>query len=293
MACESPITVIKAGEKRGKKLYIKDVNVPCGKCPLCKKRRVDEWVFRMLQEDKNSSCSQFVTLTYDTSTVPLSPNGFMTLSKGNGRQQKGSKNRKDSDTQAFFKRLREIKKGENIRYYLAAEYGTQNYRPHYHIILFSDSVTIDDIEKAWKLGTVHVGQVSGDSIAYCVKYLDKEKKIPVHKRDDRIPEYSISSKNMGMSYITDDIIEWHTNNLERNYIVKEDGMKIALPRIYKDKILTEQQKDEQRMLAQDAQEERFQKEQQQHGDKYYSVKQQAQIYRQNKLNKQKLKQRNV
>jgi len=292
VACEKPITVIKAGEKRGKKLYIKDVVVPCGKCPLCKKRRIDEWVFRLQQEDKKSSCSLFVTLTYDTQHVPISAHGFMTLSKGNGRKTE-TKDRKDSDTQAFFKRLRKDKKDEQIKYYMCGEYGTENDRPHYHLIIFSDTITIDDIEKHWNLGSVHVGEVSGDSIAYCLKYLDKEKRIPRFKRDDRVPEYSISSKNMGLDYVTPDIIKWHTEDLERNYIVKEDGIKIALPRIYKEKIYTEQQKDQQRELAQQAAEDMQQKEMEQYGDKYYSVKQQAQIYRANKQIKQSNKRRNT
>jgi len=249
MACERPITVIKAGEKRGKKLYIKDVNVPCGKCPLCLKRRVDEWVFRLMQEDLTSSCSQFITLTYSPEHVPITPNGFMTLTKGNGRQEKGQ--RKDSDLQSFFKRLRKRKRCETIKYYACGEYGTENHRPHYHIILFSDSVTDTDIEKAWtrngqSIGYVDIGQVSGDSIAYCTKYLDKPKKVPRFKRDDRVQEYSVSSKNMGLSYITDATIKWHTEDLTRNYIVKEGGIKIALPRIYKDLIYTEEQKDQQR-----------------------------------------------
>lgn len=154
-----------------------NIQVPCGKCLNCYKRRISGWSFRLIQESKVSTSAHFITLTYDTAHVPITDKGFMCLSK--------------RDVQLFFKRLRKINV-EKIRYYLCGEYGGRTYRPHYHIILFN--ANIETIQEAWTLGQVHYGNVGGASIGYCLKYMAKRGKIPLHANDDRIKEFSLMSK---------------------------------------------------------------------------------------------------
>lgn len=183
----------------------------------------------MRQEAKVSSSSYFVTLTYDTLTVPISENGFMTLDK--------------RDFQLFMKRLRKLSKNK-LRYYVAGEYGTERQRPHYHMILFN----LEDLEylnDAWQKGEIHVGRVAGPSIAYTVKYIDKESKIPMHPRDDRLKEFSLMSKGLGACYMTDAVKRYHKSRLNINYVMDTDGNRIAMPRYYREKIFTE---DERRQL---------------------------------------------
>lgn len=230
MACDTPFYYRPKG-------HLKEIPFPCGKCPNCKHRRVNEWVFRLLEEQKVSLSSYFVTLTYDTNYVPISKNGFMTL--------------KRRDFQLFMKRLRKYQEPK-IRYYMCGEYGDEKMRPHYHLIIFN----IEDIEfigKAWKFGEVHIGKVSSDSIAYTCKYIDKEKKVPVHKRDDRIPEFSAMSKGLGENYLTDAIKKYHKEDLSRNY-VRKGNYKVALPRYYRKKILDEDEMRLQREIMDDANE---------------------------------------
>lgn len=288
--CDSPIQLARAGEKYGGKTQILDLIVPCGKCPPCAKRRVDEWVFRLTTEEWKHSSAHFITLTYSPEHVPISPMGYMTLTKGNGRKQEGKK-RQESDWQLFMKRLRRNLHNEGrkqtIKTYMAGEYGTITKRPHYHAIMFSTNITINDIDKAWQRGSIHLGQVSGDSISYTCKYLDKPKQIPEWSGDDRVKEYSISSKGMGMNYITPEIIKWHTDDLNRNYIVKEGGHKIALPRIYRQRIYTTQQLLDQRDVIQTAVQQQQQLHEQQYAEESERVKESGKIYRYNKLVKQK------
>lgn len=218
--------------------FLKKIPLPCGKCPPCRKRRVDGWVFRLLQEDKISSYSHFVTLTYNTDHVPISANGFMTLRK--------------SDFQKFMKRLRKYTGIRNIRYYAVGEYGTKNNRPHYHAIIFNVPTAVS-YAKAWSLasapiGQIDVGQVSGDSIAYTTKYIDKPKRIPVHKRDDRQREFSLMSKGLGASYLTPEIVQYHKDRIDELYITKNGGYKIAMPKYYRDKIFDEEEKYKQRVI---------------------------------------------
>lgn len=199
------------------------VPVPCGRCPNCCKRRISHWSFRLMQEDKKSSQSHFITLTYET--PPISRNGFMSLRK--------------KDCQDFFKRLRYYEKDNTrIKYYLCGEYGGKTQRPHYHFIIFNCGT--DNISKAWELGHVHFGKVSAASVGYTCKYMAKPSKIPMHRNDDRVPEFSLMSKGLGLDYLTPQMIKWHKDDLEnRMYCVLRDGKKISMPRYYKDKMYSE------------------------------------------------------
>lgn len=214
--CLTPINV------KNKRMLNSDYaynTVPCGKCPACRRRRANGWIFRLLKEEKVHKFSHFVTLTYDNENLPRSPRGFATLRK--------------SDCQDFFKRLRFDTGCRTIKYYLCGEYGTNHRRPHYHAIIFDAEPAA--IEKAWGLGYVHFGTVSGDSIGYTVKYLDKGKIVPEHANDDRLPEFSLMSKGLGKNYLTPQMIAHHRANLSSTVTI-EGGIKQAMPRYYRDKI---------------------------------------------------------
>lgn len=166
--------------------------LPCGKCPACVRRRVSGWSFRLMQEDKRSDLSLFVTLTYDTLTVPITRNGFMSLKK--------------EDIQLFIKRLRKYadRNSKPIRYYCAGEYGSKYMRPHYHLIMFN--AKHEHVIAAWKregkeIGAVHFGTVTEASVGYSLKYISKAKTIPLHSNDDRLPEFALMSKHLGDNYI--------------------------------------------------------------------------------------------
>ena len=216
-----------------KKEKIKGENIPfpCGKCPPCKKRRTSGWSFRLVKEEERSKSALFLTLTYDTEYVPITNNGYMTLNL--------------KDLQKFFKRLRKLE-NEKIKYYAVGEYGSTKKRPHYHVILYNANP--NNIARAWALnnkpiGTYHIGNVSDASIGYTLKYMSKNSQIPMHKNDDRIKEFSVMSKGLGSNYITDNMINWHKADLEkRMYIPIKDAKKIAMPRYYKDKMYSEQEK---------------------------------------------------
>jgi hypothetical protein len=223
--------------------YLQELALPCGKCPKCKHRRVNSWAFRLQQEQQVSSSSMFITLTYDNNNLVKTPNNFSTLCK--------------RDVQLFMKRLRKLSENK-LRYYLAGEYGSVTYRPHYHLILFN----LEDelfINEAWQKGSVHVGKVSGDSIAYTCKYIDKQKRIPMHQNDDRIPEFSLMSRGLGSNYLTKQNIAWHKADPRRNYIVKEGGYKIALPRYYRERIYDNWEKSIQRHFIALKKEEEYKK----------------------------------
>lgn len=200
--CQTPIiiTIKRTDEKQ---------SVPCGKCPQCLARRISGWSFRLMQEERYSDSAYFITLTYDTKNVPLTNSGYMELKK--------------RDVQLFFKKLRKAHhtaghNGQPIKYYLCGEYGGKGYRPHYHAIIYNSLLELmlspqqllllkhTDFDGAqpldciqWDKGHITIGKVNHASVGYTLKYMCKEKRIPLHKNDDRQPEFSLMSKSWGLN----------------------------------------------------------------------------------------------
>lgn len=208
------------------KMKNQTISVPCGKCPPCKARRASNWSVRLIAEEKQADIALFVTLTYTTEHVPITPRGFMSLDK--------------TDFQKFMKRLRKEAGTTGIKYYCVGEYGGKTMRPHYHMIIFN--CKIDWIENNWKKGQTHYGEVTGASIGYTLKYISKDGKIPLHKNDDRVPEFALMSKGLGKNYLTPKIIAWHLKDpINRNYVPVEGGKKAPLPRYFKDHLYGKKQ----------------------------------------------------
>lgn len=209
----------------------KGMPVPCGKCPKCKLRRANAWAFRLSQEAKRHVNSVFLTLTYAPEHVPRTKNGFATLNK--------------RDIQLFMKRLRKNTGCKTIKYYCAGEYGGQTKRPHYHLIIY-DALTYDEkglrhIDKSWTLGHCHVGELNERTIAYTLKYISKPSQIPMFQKDDRVKEFSMMSRGIGLNYLTPQTVQWHQAN-KFSFVVLNGGHKQCLPRYYRDRIFTEQER---------------------------------------------------
>lgn len=215
MQCFSPFEVKDENQK--------GYAVRCGRCPACINTRVSHWAFRLMEESKVSDSAHFVTLTYSPEHVPISENGFMTLD--------------NEDLTKFLKRAR-YHCVSLVKYFAVGEYGGKRYRPHYHLIMFNGNV--EGITKAWQLGHVHFGTVTKDSIAYCMKYLDKfyvGTNVNRHERDDRKQEFQRMSKGLGLCYLSAETMRYHLDAPAlRDYITIEGGWKISLPRYYRKKM---------------------------------------------------------
>lgn len=187
--CDSPLTIELTAEKAAKH-GVNHVPVPCGRCYLCRKRRVAQWSFRLLKELEVSISAYFVTLTYDNNHVPITKGRFpLTLLKNSiqdndlkkleytddAERNKQIEQRSDRSLQAFFKRLRyyeeqktiqfdsrtkKLDKKKPIKYYACGEYGSTRKRPHYHIIIFNVT-SISNLRKAWSTAIVENGKTVG------------------------------------------------------------------------------------------------------------------------------------
>ena len=161
-----------------------------------------------------------------------------------------------TDLQKFFKRLRKLCPTQTIKYYAVGEYGTNNKRPHYHMIFFN---VLDSslYSKAWmmdsvQIGAVHVGNVTNSSVAYTMKYIDKANFRKQHARDDRTPEFPLMSKKLGDNYLSDQVVKYHKNDLTVNYLTQPGGNRIALPRYYREKIYSDDERKRQHRIIEKA-----------------------------------------
>lgn len=223
MQCYCPI---KLTDEKGSRV------VPCGRCYACLSRRRDDWIVRLENELRVSENAWFITLTYDDRYLTYGNDEKATLMK--------------SDLQKFIKRLRRKNPDKNIRYYAVGEYGSQNQRPHYHLILFnlhSDEMKVHSlVEEKWSIkkrpiGQIHVGSVTPKSISYVCKYVIQKR----GQYDGREPPFSLMSKRppLGINYIKR-YENYHRADRNRMYAPLEGGRKTALPRIYKEKIYSEE-----------------------------------------------------
>ncbi len=211
MACISPIRI---KNPRGK--Y---VDVPCGKCYGCLKRKRSGWLLRLEHEQRESSGSLFLTLTYAEENLPYYENDRC-FDK--------------SHLQKFWKKLRHY---SSFRYYAVSEYGGKFGRPHYHVLLFNYQGSQEAIRKCWTHGYVHIGDVTSASINYCAAYVVTKEQQEFEIGDPRRP-FMVCSKNPGIgnSYI-DKFRRYHKDG-KKPHAVRQFGEKVALPRYYSEKIFS-------------------------------------------------------
>lgn len=186
-----------------KKMVVKKY-VPCGKCYHCRITKVNEWVTRMSLQSMISKHSYYVTLSYDSAaygselfedTNPCRHN----ISKI-GKMQYQPLTLCKKHLQDFFKRLRK-NTGVKLQYFACGEYGKTYGRPHYHLLVWTDSVlSKKDFELAWSttlngerilVGNIDFVDMNKEAIniqhpmKYVCKYLQKGsfefEKLPTYK----------------------------------------------------------------------------------------------------------------
>lgn len=155
---------------------------PCGQCFHCRINQARIWTHRLLLENFVSVDSCFVTLTYNEECYPWY-----------GQLEK-------DEYQKYIKRIRKCHSPGKIRYFGVGEYGDTNYRPHYHLMLFSD-IPIDRqmLDTHWQpRGFTLVGEVTKESARYIVGYTVQKltKRNDVHVQSS-VPEFMTCSKHNG------------------------------------------------------------------------------------------------
>lgn len=206
--------------------------VGCGKCIGCRLEYSRMWAIRLMKEVSTSKASCFITLTYDDENLPIGK--IPTLYHPHFIE--------------FRDRLRahiryHYGKDVKIKYFMCGEYGSKNFRPHYHAIItgfdFPDKVEeyqrggyshyqSELLTKLWRKGRTETCDVSFDTCAYVARYITK--KITGEEAKDYYDgfqqEYATCSKGIAYEwfckyksdiYNTDRMVI-HRNG--RNYIMR-------------------------------------------------------------------------
>lgn len=87
------------------------------------------------------------------------------------------------DLDLFLKRLRSYYPYEKLRYYAVSEYGPTSYRPHWHLLLFSNSeqfskTVLENVSKAWSYGRCDASLSRGFAAPYVASYVNSFVALP-------------------------------------------------------------------------------------------------------------------
>lgn len=160
------------------------IQIPCGKCVGCRLAYSRQWADRCMLEASLHEHNQWITLTYDDLSVPMSAYGdpetgealpCMTLRK--------------RDLQLWMKRLRKKFSDQKLRFYGCGEYGSNTMRPHYHVIVFGLELNdlkpykyergswfynSESVSDTWPYGFAVIAEVSWETCAYTARYVMKK-----------------------------------------------------------------------------------------------------------------------
>lgn len=204
----------------------KYTQINCKECIGCRLDYSRDWANRgylesLMSEGKN----YFVTLTYRDVEIPdeiTTKNGNTYCESDSEEEWKGTLNKKDG--QKFIKALRQEMKRkygvDGIRFMLAGEYGTEDERPHIHVILFNCPLPPETfkvhrvdwkkqtiyrnqiIEKTWTHGYSEIAEANWNTIAYVARYITKKQNGPQSEEEyakkGQIKEFFITSRNPGI-----------------------------------------------------------------------------------------------
>ena len=222
---------------RDRRLYY--IEIPCGECKECKKKKKEMWRLRIENELLDSKSAIFFTGTFSDKAIEKI------------KKQYGVKEENDIATKANRLFLERLRKKYNIKltHWCITELGSEKGRIHIHGIFFikenQDIKYIKDkIKREWDFGWNYLGYVDqGKTINYVTKYMLKE--------NENFKEFKpkvLASKNIGIGFIErnksfykykeeDGKVEANT---KMEYL---DGRETYLIKYYKEKLYTTEERE--------------------------------------------------
>ncbi len=213
------------------------VYVPCGKCEACLSKRRSQWSSRLHFEAQSSSSAFFITLTYDDEHLPLK-NVDSTLYPVVSKR----------DVQLFLKRFRKLIYPFKIRYFAVSEYGPDNLRPHYHMLIFNFPLELygklnDFLSTSWSNGFIRVDPVNTARINYVTSYCLDSSTLPSYLDKN----FMLCSRRpgIGSSFLDNTKYTNFVRSSLDGFVYLSDGNethKVSMPRYYRDKLFTDIEK---------------------------------------------------
>ena len=217
------------------------VEVPCGHCYECRRKKARDWGIRMQEELKQNREAIFFTGTFTDERIEHLSNKY-NIEKENVNLIA------TKEVRLFLERIRPNNKGKSIRHWIVTEKGhTNTRRIHIHGIFWGNNRRDLSLilKKCWTAGYSYQGTyVSAKTINYIVKYMTKT--------DLDNPDFTgivLASPGLGAKFV-------ESYNAKRcKYVVPDgfkktietykyrDGREAYLPKYYRDKIYTEEQRE--------------------------------------------------
>lgn len=226
------------------------VPTKCGKCIECMKQKAREWSVRMQEDIKDHKHAVMVTLTFSTPTIIELAKEIDPKIKGYARDNAIAK----LAVKRWLERWRKAT-GKSVRHFLVTELGhkgTENI--HLHGFVYTKDRSL--INKTWnykKNGYEYGGftypkkedknYVGAKAINYTVKY--------IHKQDEDHKYYKpiilcTTKPAIGAGYLTRHNAQTnrYKGNKTNELYTTETGKKISMPTYYRNKLYTEEERQE-------------------------------------------------
>lgn len=216
---------------------LKEIEVPCGHCIECRKKKARDWSIRLQEELKRDTFINnvkqtplFITLTFsDEKAAELTEK--YNLIEVNEVAKKG--------VRLMLERYRKKNK-VSFKHWLVTELGETNGRLHLHGIIWLN-ITQSELEKLWGYGYVYIGKyVSPASINYITNY-----SLKINTDYAKYKPAVLCSKGIGENYLTPEtlILKQYNGENTLDYYTLNNGKKVALPKYYRQKIYTEKERE--------------------------------------------------
>lgn len=233
--------------------------IPCRHCWACKLSYSAEWATRIMYECAlHPNTNFFITLTYDEYHLPIAEEVKVPEKIWNKETKTydvkwhygtnyGDENQNEGTVyephiEKFLHDLRQYfnrkYKHTGIKSFYCAEYGTENHRPHYHLILMNCPLdpfqTYDShydenhkrhfkskqIDRFWDKGIIDIASVEWSNAAYTARYCTKklfDRDMESYANECKLPEYIRMSRNIGR--------EWYEEHKDEIYYTDSIIMK--------------------------------------------------------------------
>lgn len=230
------------------------VPIGCGVCMECKKQYALNWKVRLLEDVRHYNNGKFITLTFSNESYTNIVNYIQDRERASGSKTNSEGYILDNKvaTQAtrwFLERWRKKYK-KSVRHWLVTELGhrgTENI--HIHGIIWCDDKQLMDLDNIWKYGFVWKGYkkngklenyVNEKTVNYITKY--------VSKMDIQHKTYKpivLCSAGIGRKYIErgdKKRNKFSEGTTDESYRTRS-GHKIALPKYYRNKLYTDEERE--------------------------------------------------
>lgn len=221
------------------------IMVGCGWCKECRRAIANNWRIRMLEEYKENNQAEFVNLSFSKdSIIKLEQEIHEKKYKGIKGDELDVNILAAYAIRMFTERWRKKYK-KAPRHWFVTELGHKNSeRIHLHGIMWNISNKpkeefMQDIIDKWMYGNVTLGAyVDERTMNYITKYITK-----VDEYHTGYKQKTFVSKGIGKGYIERMSIwhQWREDKTNIHYLMN-NGRKYALPKYYKNKLWTEEQR---------------------------------------------------